>query len=158
MTDTREQAPLVFPKVIGIEYVTETLPVGDYTSWHKGVPDTSVVERKSVADCFTAFTSNYPAERNKILRAKDLHLQYILAIESSFTELLKGHAYWKDGALHESRKSGMAMVRQLSMMTRKYGIVLWYCTSRHEMAMRITEHFLAGDRLLEQQGKESKDD
>ena len=127
------------------------LSVGDYAALHraegKDVPDLSVVERKGIGDLFHAFTANYDAERAKILKAKELGLTYILAIEASFTEVLKGHAYWKDGELHESKKSGLAMIRQLMTLQRKYGIQVVFCQSRREMAMWIQEYFLASERV-----------
>ena len=127
------------------------LSVGDYAALHraegKDVPDLSVVERKGIGDLFHAFTANYDAERAKILKAKELGLTYILAIEASFTEVLKGHAYWKDGELHESKKSGLAMIRQLCTVARKYQVEVWFCNGRREMALRILEYFLAAERV-----------
>lgn len=152
--DTREQQSLApeFPKMEAVTIIQKALPVGDYGAGHlvKGVvqEDGAIIERKSVPDLFTSFTGErYEAERDKVLRAKALGLKYILAIESSFTELLKGHAYWKDGELHESRKTGIAMIRQLCTMSRKYGMDVWFCTSRREMAMRIQEYFISYERV-----------
>lgn len=148
-TDSREQAPLVFPVVAEIEQITMGLAVGDYTAFHGEQQDTTVCERKSLSDLFTSFTGNYDAERNKILKAKELGLTYILAIEASFSEVLKGHSYWKQGEVHESKKSGLAMIRQLMTLQRKYGIQVWFCQSRKEMAIMIQEYFLAQERVKE---------
>lgn len=130
------------------------MPVADYTALHDDpknaaikILDTSVVERKGVGDLFHAFTANYDAERAKMLKAQDLHLTYILAIEASFSEILKGHTYWQVGELHESKKSGLAMIRQLMTLQRKYGIQVVFCQSRREMAMWIQEYFLAFERV-----------
>ena len=146
--DTREQQPLEFPKMLGVEVITATLPVGDYGAiYGDGTPDTSVVERKNLGDLFTSFTSGYEQERNKIIRAQTRDLTYILAIEATWTEIRKGHSYWKAGELHESRKTGLAMVKQLCTLQRKYGVQVWACSSRTEMAWQIQEYFLAGERL-----------
>lgn len=152
VTDSREQAPLVFPKVEGVTYEVKGLPVGDYTAGHlvegKEVMDTTVIERKGVIDCFNSFTGdNYDRERAKILRAKDLGLGYIIAVEASVTELLQGCSWWAKGERHEHRKTGMAMLRQLCSLERRYGVQVWYCSSRSEMALRIIEFFLAQERI-----------
>lgn len=159
VTDTREQAALVFAEVRGVEYVREALPAGDYAAWHSdGRQDETVFERKSVADLFNSFTSGYEHERAKILRIKDMRLRYILAIEASATEVRKGHSYWQGGQMHEHRKTGMAMIKQLHTIMRKYGVEVWFCQGRVEMAWRIQEYFLAGERLIEQQAKEANAD
>jgi len=147
VTDSREQAPLVFQKVVGVEYVTEKLPTADYNAWHGDEPDSTVIERKGVGDCFTSFTSNYEAERNKIKLAKDLNLNYIIAIEATASQILQGHQYYAKGGLRQHKKSGMAMLRQLMTIQRKYGIAVWFCSSREDMAMRIQEYFLAWERV-----------
>lgn len=147
VTDTREQTPLVFPTVVGVEYVTQMLPTGDYSAWHGMVKDAAVVERKSLGDLFHAFTANYDLERKKILKAQELHLKYILAIEGGFFEVLKGYTYWAQGEVRESKKSGLAMIKQLMTLQRKYHLSVWFCGSRKEMAMRVQEYFLAQERV-----------
>ena len=147
ITDTRENLPLVFPKVDGVEYIVETVSVGDYTSWHDDLPDPAVVERKSLPDLFSSFTSNYDAERRKIKKAESLQLQYILAIEGSATQILQGHTYWAKGQVQESKKSGLAMLKQLMTVQRKYQISIWFCSGRRDMAIRIQEYFLAMERI-----------
>jgi len=145
--DSREGLPLKFPKVIGVEYVVEKVVCGDYTAWHDGVPDNTVCERKSIADLFSSFTSNYDAERKKIKLAKKLNLNYIIAIEATASQILQGHQYYAKGGLRQHKKSGMAMLRQLMTIQRKYGIAVWFCSSREDMAMRIQEYFLAWERV-----------
>lgn len=154
--DSREQDPLVFPKTVGVEVAVEGMTTGDYTARHGSLMDTSVIERKSIQDAFTAFTGNaYERERAKILRAKEAGLTYILAIEATATELLKGCSYWAGGESHEHKKTGLALLRQFAMLQRKYGVILWYCSSRKEMALMILEYFLAESRRLEAVAKET---
>ena len=150
LIDSLEQEKLEFPKVLGITVATTRLEVGDYTAMHGEVRDSSVVERKSLADLFTSFAGNYEAEKDKLLKAKGMGLTYILAIEVPFLEVLKGNTYWKDGELHESKKSGLSQIRQLMTWQRKYGVVVWFCQSRREMAMQIQEYFLAQERVREE--------
>lgn len=146
--DTREQNELSFVDTDGVELVREALPVGDYTASHdNGILDNTVIERKSVADLFGSFSSNYEAERNKIIKAHTRGLKYILAIEASATEIRKGHIYWKDGEKREASKSGISQIRQLMTISRKYEVEVWFCQDRKDMAFRIMEYFLSGEKL-----------
>ncbi len=148
LTDTREQQKLVFEKVVGVEYCIDTLKVGDYTALHDNdVMDTSVVERKNVGDCFSSFGKGYKNEKAKIVRSKEMGLHYILAIEATASQILQGHQYWKDGQMHEHGKSGIAMIRQLMSLQRRYSISVWFCDGRADMAMRVQEYFLAWERV-----------
>lgn len=148
LIDTREQDALTFQFTEGVSVKSECLKVGDYTVRHKdGSMDTAVVERKSVADLFHSFTHEYENEKEKIFRAKELGLTYILAVESPALEVRKGHRYFKAGEWHEVKKSGISQVRQIMKIQRKYGIEVWWCASRSEMAFLIQEYFLAAERI-----------
>ena len=141
--DIQEKHPLEFVETNGVEIVKASLPVGDYMADGQDC----VVERKSIGDLFTSFSANYEAERNKIIRAQSRNLRYILAIEESATEIRKGHTNWKDGEMKESAKSGISQIKQLMTISRKYQVELWFCESRKDMAFRIMEYFLAGERV-----------
>lgn len=143
LIDTREQNPLEFVVTNGVEVVNQALPVGDYGA----VGQMVVIERKSIADLFSSFSKNYEAERAKILKANELGYKYILAIEASALEVRKGHQYWKDGQLHASAKDGLAQIRQLMTISRKYQVDVWFCESRRDMAFRIMEYLLAFERM-----------
>ena len=143
LIDTREQNPLEFVATDGVEITRQYLPVGDYSAQGQSV----VIERKSVSDLFGSFSKNYDAERDKILKAKELGLKYILAIEASATEIRKGHTYWKDGVLRESAKSGISQIKQLMTIQRKYDVTVWFCASRQDMAFLIMEYLLASERI-----------
>lgn len=150
LRDTREQLPLTFPVVEGVMVQTATLTVGDYSALHAEGADTTIFERKNLDDLYTSFTGErYEAERAKIQLAKTLNLHYILAIEAPFSEVLKGHGHWAEGEWHEAKKSGLAMVRQLMTIQRKYGIQVVYCDSRRMMALYILEYYLAQERVKE---------
>lgn len=155
--DTREQNALDFVSTEGVEIVREALPVGDYCASHDGILDTTVIERKSIADLFNSFSSNYEAERNKIIKAKSRDLQYILAIEGSVFDVRAGHEYKKDGEIHRSKKDGISMIRQLMTITNKYSVPVWFCNGRKEMAFLIQEFFLARNRLSLQTSLPLKD-
>lgn len=143
IVDTREQNELAFPKTDGVETISQALPVGDYSA----VGSKVVVERKSIADLFSSYTANYDAERAKITRARELGLKFILGIEASASEIRKGHTYWSGGEEHESKKSGISMVRQLMSVSVKYGVDVWFADGRKDLAFRIMEYFLAWERF-----------
>jgi ERCC4-type nuclease len=152
VSDTREQSPLHFPLVNGVEYVVGTLSVGDYSASYviggKTVESASVIERKEKGDLFSSYTSGYERERAKFLRAKEANKTFILAIEGTAAEILRGHTYVKGGIERESKKDGMTMLRQLLSCANKYGIQLWFCSTKNEMAILTQEYFLAEERML----------
>lgn len=152
ITDTREQLPLRFQFVNGVEYVSQALSVGDYSASFviggKTVDSSTVIERKEKGDLFSSYTSGYERERAKFLRAKELNKFFILAVECTASDVLQGHTYTKGGIEQVAKKDGMTMLRQLMSCSVKYGIHLWFCSSRNEMALMIQEFFLAEERML----------
>src|SRR3990167_1614145 len=143
---------LEFHPVKDVEVLRQTLLIGDYTARHtihgREVPDACVVERKGLGDLFTSFTSGYEREKAKWTKAHQLGLHYILAIEGTVTDVLQGNHYWKAGEMQESRKTGLAQLRQLCTLSLKYQVQTWFFSSRKEMAMYLIEFFLASGRLL----------
>lgn len=151
LIDTREQDALTFQFVDGVSVKSECLKVGDYTARHKdGTMDKTVIERKSIGDLFSSFTgSNYEREKDKIKRAKELGLRYVLAVESPALEVRKGHSYKKGGEIHTVQKTGISQVRQILTLQRRGDFdEVWWCTSRTEMAFLIQEYFLTYERGL----------
>lgn len=148
VADSREQLPLEFIQTAGVSVVRDALDVGDYSAIIGGNLVPIRWERKSIADLFSSFSSGYEAEKAKILKAQALGYRYILAIEGSASEVRKGHAYVKDGEVHESKKSGISQLKQLCTLNHKYGVELAFCQSRKDMALLITESFLALERLM----------
>jgi len=151
-TDSLEQTPLEFPTMEGVTYQTKRLPVGDYIATHdwQGHPvlDPVIVERKSPSDLWNSFTGDsYETEKAKLVKAQTLGLSYVLAIEVSATEIIRGHTYWAGGERRESAKSGLTMLRQLFSLCRRHGVVLWFCSSRTEMAWRLQEFYLSWERM-----------
>lgn len=143
LIDTREQVPLTFAKCEGVETIVQMLPVGDYSARGSRV----VIERKSVADLYGSYTANYDAERAKIVKAKELGLKFILAIEGSVFDIRSGYSYWKNGEQVESKRSGISMIRTLLTVSRKYDIPIWWCNSRKEMSFLIMEYLLADEKF-----------
>src|SRR3990167_8617400 len=93
-------------------------------------------------------TSGYEREKAKWTKAHQLGLHYILAIEGTVTDVLQGNRYWKEGEAQESRKSGLAQLRQLCTISLKYQVQTWFFSSRKEMAFYLLEFFLASGRWL----------
>ena len=148
ITDSREQARLIFPQVEGVEYETHALPVGDYGAYLTGeiIMYPTVFERKG-SDLFSSFSHGYAKEKKKIEKAKNLGLKYILAVEGTAFDIREGHRYQKDGEEHWSKKDGLSQVRQLLTCNIKGYFDIWWCKSRQEMAFLIQEYFLACQRL-----------
>jgi len=146
VTDTREQEALEFPPCEGVKHLKVALPVGDYGALLDGLPLPVCIERKSIADLFSSFSTGYDKEKAKIIRAKEMGWKYILAIEGTVTRVLQGHFYWNgtDEVWHP--KSGLSQLRQLLTISIRYGVECWYCQSRSEMALRIQEYLLAWKR------------
>ncbi|MEK7557083.1 MAG: ERCC4 domain-containing protein [Patescibacteria group bacterium] len=152
--DSREQNGLkdVFPKVVGVEVLVETMVMADYTARHtlkNGTQqlDTAVIERKA-EDLWTSFTGeNYEREKAKWTRAHALGLTYIICVEGTVSEVLAGHTYWKAGEVHEAKKSGLAQLRQLLSIQRRYGVQVQFFESRKAMALWIVEYFLSAERM-----------
>ena len=110
--------------------------------------DSTVIERKA-DDLWTSFSGeNYTREKAKWERAHALGLNYIIAIEGMVSDVLAGHTYWKQGEVHEAKKSGLAQLRQLLSIQRRYGIQVQFFESRKAMALWIVEYFLAAERML----------
>lgn len=148
LMDTREQNALTFEMIQGVECKSECLKEGDYGCRHDdGEMDKTVIERKSKADLFQSFTHNYENEKAKILRAKEKGLHYVLAIESPVSDVLKGCEFKKGGKVQTLKKTGIAQVRQIMTISRKYGVEVWWCNGRKEMAFMIQEYFLAMKRI-----------
>ena len=127
--------------------MTETLKTGDYACRHGEEWDEVIFERKG-DDLWSSFSGdNYEREKEKWARAKEWGKRLILAIEAPAYEVRKGHQYQKQGEWHEVQKSGIAMVRQIMTISRKYQIPVWWCDGRKDMAFCIQEYYLAWERI-----------
>ena len=140
VVDSLEQAPLTFE---GIETMTQRLDVGDYALMTEGVISNTRVERKSLSDLFSSFTHNYDAEKAKIARAKEAGYRYIIAIETSCSEVRLGCRYWCNGRMNEVEKPGISQVRQMMTLCHRYGIEVHYFSGRDDMAFWVKEYLLA---------------
>lgn len=151
LIDSREQDPLLFSTIEGIDISKETIDVGDYSARISGEVVPVRIERKSIADLFGSFSSGYDNEKKKIGRAKEAGYKYILAIEGTIFDVRQGHSYTKNGELMHSKKDGLSQVKQLMTMYHKGYFDIWWCRSRQEMAFMIVQYFLAVEKLKREQ-------
>jgi ERCC4-type nuclease len=121
-----------------------TLDTGDYSIRICGEIAPIRIERKGVGDLFGSFSGdNYQREKDKIARAKEKSLRYILAIEASCSEIRKGHQYRQGGVWHQVQKDGLSQVRQIETISMKYGVEIRYCSGREDMAFMVQEILMA---------------
>lgn len=143
IVDTREQSPLVFPmKDVKIERVA--LETGDYAVRIGAEIAPVRVERKSINDLFSSFSGdNYRREKEKIQRAKEGNVRYVLAIEGSCSDVRRGASYFRGGHMHQVQKDGLSQVRQIETISMRYGVEVRYCSGRDDMAFMVQEILMA---------------
>lgn len=121
-----------------------TLDTGDYAVRIEGQLSPIRIERKSVADLFSSFSGdNYRREKDKIQRAKESSLRYVIAIEGSCSDVRKGCRYYKAGEWHQVEKDGLSQIRQIETISMKYGVEIRYCSGRDDMAFMVQEILMA---------------
>lgn len=156
--DTREKKPLSFENLTNVHESFEgtrraTLSVGDYACQFKdgrmccdlrderGNAVCHHFERKSIPDLFGTLTSRRKRRQFKaeIERAHSANVGLILAVEGTFSRVLKGHA--------RSRAEGIVVARQIITLWLKYGLIPMLCKDREEMARQIIEYYASLGRL-----------
>lgn len=141
MTDTREQKPLDFSGIEGVEKVeTMTLSYGDYSGIVHGRPVKILFARKSFSDLWGTFSTTDGHRRFKaeMLRAKEQGVKLILIIEGTYTDVWNG--------FERSAYDGGSMLKKLATLYTKYDLEYIFCESRRVMSRRIADTFLAIER------------
>ena len=142
ITDSREQENLIFTKLNIFDYVTDKLDVGDYAlRLSNGLLFNKIIERKGLQDLVGTLSAGYKRFKEEINRAKESGINLIIAIEGTRDDVLRGTIY--------SNREGSEVVKQLNTLYVRYGVEFWYCASREDMAMRISDLFHAVYRDLE---------
>lgn len=137
--DSREQAPLDFDGIEGVEKVERMgLAYGDYSAIVHEKPVPVIFERKGLVDLFGTMTSGYERFKREMVRAKEANVKLILIVEGSYTNVYGGIQY--------SQFSGESMIKKLHMMQVKYDLETVYCESRRVMARYIAGFFHAVER------------
>lgn len=130
VVDTREQKPLIF----GCDCVRKKLHVGDYGAEMQGILHTTVFERKSIGDLFGTLTFGYDRFRREMLKATDLEIKLIIAIEGSKEKVLKGYSH--------SARDPESIIKQLETIKTKYGVNHMFFPSRISMANYIVDYYV----------------
>ena len=137
--DSREQSPLDFKGIEGIEKIEEVgLSFGDYTAVVHGRPVPIVFERKGLGDLFGTMTSGYDRFKREMERARESQMKLILIVEGSYTDVWGGYKH--------SQYDGASMMKKLATLYTKYDLEYVFCESRRVMARRIADTFLSVER------------
>lgn len=128
--DTREQKPLNFDGIEGVEKVEKmALSFGDYTAIVHGRPAPILFERKSLADLWGTMVGDYPRFKKEMQRASESNMKLILIVEANYTDVWNG--------FERSEFSGESMHKKLHTLFVKYDLPTWFCESRQVMARQI---------------------
>jgi len=140
-----------------IEYEQVTaLPFGDYWCVYKdGTVSPFIFERKAIGDFFSSFSNGYKNERKKLDKffENDYGInQYIVIIEGSISDILKGYKY--------SHKNGRDLIRTMLTWWNKYKVITLFM-KRHEIEFFIPELFSSYGKMktkekLKKKGKNVK--
>ena len=139
LRDTREQDPLSFTGVDGVDKVEDIgLLYGDYACMIDGKKCPVFFERKGLGDLFSTMTHGYDRFKREMARAKEHGHKLILITEGTYSDVLDGYSH--------SEFSGEAMVKKLQTLRIKYDLEWWPCMNRKEMAHQIASTFSAIQR------------
>ena len=137
--DTREQSPLDFSGIEGIEKVEVAgLAFGDYSASVHGKVVPLVYERKSLQDCFGTLGKGHDRFKRELERAKTANFKLVLMIEGTYTDVWNGCEY--------SQMDGPTLLKILATMYVKYDLEYHFCETRRVMARRIADSFAAVER------------
>lgn len=143
LSDSREQEPLVFDRIKGVDKVEVIgLPFGDYTAMIDGKQVPICFDRKSISDLYSTMTHGYERWKKVMQKAKDAGHKLILITEGTYSDVKEGYSH--------SEFSGEAMIKKLHTLMIKYDLDWWPCENRRVMASRIVDTFLAVARHYEQ--------
>jgi hypothetical protein len=156
LRDTREQKPLSFDSVAGVDRVEDIgLPFGDYAGMIGDDKDhlthlPLAWDRKSIGDLYGTMTHGYDRFKRAMHRAKESKHKLILIVEGTYSDVEAGYDH--------SEFSGDAMIKKLATLYVKYDLETWFCESRKVMAKRIVDTLLAVERNYSKGsiGKEEK--
>lgn len=137
--DSREQSPLDFSGIDGIEKVeTAGLSFGDYSAIVHGKVAPLIFERKNLSDLFGTLGKGHDRFKRELERAKQADFKLVLMIEGTYTDVWNGTEY--------SQMDGKTILKILATMYVKYDLEYHFCESRRVMARRIVDTFSAIER------------
>jgi len=136
ITDTREQAPLVFKHKFIREVINKKLDVGDYGVMFTGEEIFPVVfERKSISDLYGTLSQGYERFKREIERAKESNTQLIIIVEASLSKVLKGVKF--------SQRTPESIVYQIFTIWVRYGVMTVFCKDSEECSEYITQFYIS---------------
>ena len=137
--DSREQAPLDFSGIDGIEKIEVIgLAFGDYSAIVHGQVVPIVFERKGLQDLFGTLGAGHERFRRELERAKKANFKLVLMVEGTYSDVWKGCEY--------SQMDGRTLLKIMATMYVKYDLEYHFCESRRVMARRIVDTFSAIER------------
>lgn len=139
VSDTREQLPLDFSGIEGVDKVEEIgLAFGDYTAIVHEKPVPIVFDRKGLGDLFGTMTSGYNRWKVVMEKAKTANFKLILIVEGTYSDVYQGFEH--------SQVSGESIIKKLHMLQVRYDLETVFCESRRMMARYIVGLFSAVER------------
>ena len=136
LCDSREQTPLRFKHEALEGTERKALPFGDYWCEYKdGSLCPYIIERKAIGDFFGSFGGKgYDNEKNKLekFQKDERFTKYIVVIEATFGEVLKGYSH--------STVKGLSVARTMMTWWVKYNVVPCY-VPRKDLNIFIAELF-----------------
>lgn len=137
--DSREQSPLLFDGIDGIDKVEVAgLAFGDYSAIVGGKVLPIVWERKSLNDLFGTLGKGHDRFRRELERAKQANFKIILMIEGTYTDVWNG--------CEHSQMDGPTILKIMNTMYVKYDLSFIFCESRRVMARQIVDLASAVER------------
>lgn len=138
-TDSREQSPLDFAGIEGVEKVEVAgLAFGDYSAIVCGKVAPLVFERKGISDLFGTLGNGHDRFKRELERAKQANFKLVLMIEGTYTDVWNG--------VEHSQMDGRTILKIMATMYCKYDLEYHFCESRRVMARRIADTFAAIER------------
>jgi len=120
VVDTREQKPLWHKDVI-----VEKLNVGDYSI--EGYQNRFAIERKSPQDLFGTLDGGHKRFKKELQRAANYDY-FAIVIDSSFSKCLNKEFTGS----YFSKMKGFVIMQIVFTLHVKYGINIWFCSTRTE--------------------------
>jgi ERCC4-type nuclease len=111
------------------------LSVGDYGVQYKdGHIPPVYFERKTISDLFSTLGKGYKRFKREIIRSQENEYRLIIAIEGSYSKVLKGSKY--------SSIEGITVILKLHTLKWRHGVDHRFFKNREEMTDYITHTYL----------------
>ena len=126
--DSREQSPLQFEGLRGIDVIRQGLKTGDYSI--QGYEDKICFERKSVQDLVGTLIGGHTRFLREMDRMKDFEVKYILVEHTAGT-------VYRYCERHGWEYKFDTIIQSLLAYAYHYGVRIRFCKNREDMAKYI---------------------